>query len=153
MTKERTASHTLPIAVVVSRFNAPVTDKLRQACLARLTELGFSADQVTVIDVPGAIELPLMARALAAAKKVQAVIALGVVIRGESDHYDYVCQAATQGCQQVALTYGLPVIFGVLTTHTAAQAMARADGTHSDKGRYCAEAAVEMVGLLQDLTT
>lgn len=140
-----------PVAVVVSRFNEEVTGKLLRGCLERLKELGFDDDLVTVVWVPGAVEIPLTAKVLAEKTNVEAVIALGAVIRGETGHYDYVCEQVSQGCQQVALAHDIPVLFGVLTTETEAQALDRAGGAHGNKGRDAADAAVEMVAVLRRL--
>ena len=137
------------IAVVVSRFNETITDPLLAGCLARLAEQGLSEAQITVAKVPGAIELPLMAKHYARSGRYGAIICLGAVIRGETTHYDVVCQQASQGCQTVSLQYHVPVIFGVLTTETVAQAHARVGGAHGHKGRYAADAALEMMALLQ----
>lgn len=139
------------IAIVISRFNEPVTDLLFQGAMERLHELNFPKEQITVIWVPGAVEIPLAAQRLAKTDIYQAIICLGAVIRGETSHYDYVCQQASQGCQQVALAYDIPVIFGVLTTEDEAQAFARAGGEHSHKGKESVDAALEMVSVLRQI--
>lgn len=144
--------NTFNVAIVRSRFNEGITDKLLAGALQRLTELGFSAAQITAVDVPGAVELPLIAQRFAQTKKYQAIIALGAVIRGETTHYDYVCEQASQGCQQVMLTYDLPVVFGVLTTENEQQALDRVGGKHGHKGVEAADVAVEMVRLLQTIS-
>lgn len=133
------------IAIAVSRFNEPVTSKLCEGAVARLKERGLPDEHVEVIWVPGAVELPLMAQQFAMTEEFHAVICLGSVIRGETDHYDYVCKAVTEGCMQVSLDFNLPVIFGVLTTENSDQAFARAGGDHSHKGIECADAALEML--------
>lgn len=137
------------LAIVCSRFNTEVTDLLLQGALARLKELGFAADQVPVYQVPGVVEIPLVAKKLARLEKYQAVICLGAVIRGETTHYDYVCEQVSQGCQQVMMEFELPVIFGVLTTENKAQALDRCGGSHGHKGRDAVDAALEMVALLE----
>lgn len=142
---------TFPVAIVVSRFNAPVTDQLLSGCQNRLHERGFTDSQITIVKVPGAVEIPVVAQRLAESKQVSAIITLGAVIRGETDHYDYVCQSVTDGCQKVALNYGIPVIFGILTTHNGEQALARVNGEHGNKGLYCADAAIEMVSVLREI--
>ena len=136
------------IAIVVSRFNEEITQQLLDGALQCLKEKGWRSEDVQVKWVPGAVEIPLMAQQMAATHSFAAVIALGCVIRGETDHYDYVCQQVSYGCQKVALTFSLPVIFGVLTTHTEEQALARSGGEHSDKGRECVLAALEMIEAL-----
>lgn len=93
------------LAIVVSQFNRAVTEKLLNGVLQRLTELGVQANQIKTVWVPGAVEIPLLAKRLAKSKHYQAVVCLGAVIRGETDHYNYVCQQVSFGCQQVALEY------------------------------------------------
>lgn len=138
-------NQSFPIAIVVSRFNEPVTSALQKSALTRLQEYGFSDQDITVVQVPGAVEIPLIAKHLAKKNHYQAIIALGAVIRGETTHYDYVCQQVSYGCQKVALEENLPVVFGILTTEDGAQAKAR-----MDKGRDAVDTAVEMVSLLKD---
>ena len=140
------------LAIVVSRFNDKVTQALLVGALNRLLELGISKDTVPVLWVPGAVELPLVAQQLAKTKQYQAVICLGAVIRGETDHYEYVCQQVSLGCQQVALNYDLPVIFGVLTTANKEQAFARAGGERGNKGREAVDAAFEMMAVMEQFS-
>lgn len=142
---------TFPIAIVVSRFNKPITEKLLNSSLKRLNDIGFSNDLINVVHVPGAVEIPLVCKKIAQQNKVKAIITLGAVIRGETTHYDYVCQQVSDGCLAISLEYQLPVIFGVLTTETCEQAFARAGGSHSDKGIDCADAAIEMVQVIEQL--
>lgn len=139
----------MSIAIIVSRFNHEVTERLLLGTLERLRELGCAEADMHVIRVPGAIELPLAAQQCAKREDCDAVICLGAVIRGETDHYDYVCQQASYGCQRVALDYDIPVIFGVLTTENTEQALARAGGAQGHKGREAADAAIEMIALMQ----
>lgn len=138
------------IAVVVSRFNHLVVKRLLDACLERLKDAG--CEDVDVFWVPGAIEIPLAAQTAARTGSYDAIVAVGAVIRGETGHYDYVCRVVADGVRQVALAEDIPIAFGVLTTENAEQALARAalpgeEGRNS--GRDAAEAALEMVGLLQ----
>lgn len=137
------------VAIITSRFNEPVTLKLTNSAITRLKELEFREDQITTVTVPGAVEVPLIAQKLAQTHAYEAIICLGCVIRGETSHYDYVCEQVSQGCQRVALDYNIPVIFGILTTENGEQAFARAGGHHSDKGREAVDTAVEMVSLLR----
>ena len=141
-----------PVAIVVSRFNEEVTAKLLEGALARLRERGFHDEHISVAWVPGAVELPIVAQRFASSKTYDAVICLGAVIRGETSHYDYVCEQASQGCQRVALDTGVPVIFGVLTTENDEQAMDRVGGKHGHKGRDAADAAIETVCVLRKLS-
>ena len=140
----------LRIGIVTARFNSEVTEKLEQGALASLRRMGVREDEIAVVRVPGAFEIPLAAMALMEAE-VDGVIALGAVIRGETSHYDYVCSAVERGCTDVQLDYGRPVGFGVLTCDTDAQAMDRAGGKHGNKGAEAAEATVEMARLTQKL--
>lgn len=138
-------------AIVTSVFNQEVTDKLLAGALERLKELGVQKNNITSLRVPGAVEIPLTAKLLAKSQKYAAIICLGAVIRGETTHYDYVCEQVSQGCQRVMLDYEIPVIFGVLTTENEEQAFARAGGAHGHKGRDAADCAVAMVELVQKL--
>jgi 6,7-dimethyl-8-ribityllumazine synthase len=141
----------LRVGVVCSRFNGEVTSKLLDGALAALREAGVRERDVVVVHVPGAFELPLAARRLAKARKLDAVVALGAVIRGETDHYDYVCGAAQQGILGVGLELDLPVLFGVLTCETDEQASDRAGGSHGNKGADVAVAAVRLARLFRRL--
>jgi 6,7-dimethyl-8-ribityllumazine synthase len=143
------AGDSLRIAVACSRFNRHVTDLLLQGALSRLQTLGVGDDGIEVVWVPGAFELPLVARALAATGRVDAVICLGAVIRGETGHYDFVAGECASGLQRVQLDTGVPAVFGVLTTENLEQALERAGGRHGNKGEESADAAVEMAGLLR----
>jgi 6,7-dimethyl-8-ribityllumazine synthase len=130
----------LRFAIVVARFNSNITDKLLEGAREGLTKA--LASDIAVFYVPGAFELPLAAQKLA--KSYDAIVALGAVIRGDTPHFDYVCDAAARGLLQVSLESGTPVSFGVLTTDTQAQAEARAGGEHGNKGYDAAMTAVEM---------
>lgn len=137
------------VAIITSRFNEPVTEKLTASAVKRLQELEFSDDQITIVSVPGAVEIPLIAQQLAETHAYEAIIGLGCVIRGETSHYDYVCEQVSQGCQRVSLDHNIPVVFGILTTENGEQALARAGGEHSDKGIESVDTAVEMVSLMR----
>lgn len=139
------------IAIVVSRFNEAVTQGLYKGALARLKELNFPEQYITVAWVPGAVEIPITAQELAKTDAYAAIICLGAVIRGETGHYDYVCDQVSDGCQKIALKYDIPVIFGVLTTDNEEQALARAGGKHSDKGKEAVDTAFAMVSVLQQI--
>lgn len=139
------------ISVIVSRFNREITEKLLEGTLQRFDELGVQSDRIEIAYVPGAVELPLIAQQYAKTGCYQAIVCLGAVIRGETSHYDYVCQQVSWGCQQVALRHNVPVIFGVLTTEDRFQALARVGGDHGHKGCDAAEAAIEMIKLMQQL--
>lgn len=134
------------IAIITSEFNRKITEKLHSGAIERLKELNCS--DIAEYWVPGAVEIPLMAKLCAKSKKFGAIICLGAVVRGETTHYDYVCQQVSQGCQQVMMEFELPVIFGILTTENEAQAFDRVGGIHGHKGHDAAEAAVRMMGLM-----
>lgn len=139
------------IAIVASRFNAEIVDRLIETCVAELARSGVSEDRVRVLRVPGAFELPLAAQAvLHAADGPDAVICFGAVVRGDTPHFDYVAAGAADGILRVGLDTGRPVIFGVLTTNTIEQAWDRADGTWR-RGEDAARDALEMVALLRSV--
>lgn len=140
----------LRIGIVTARFNSEVTEKLEQGALHALRRMGVREEEIAVVRVPGAYEIPLAAMALMESE-VDGVVALGAVVRGETSHYDSVCAAAERGCSDVQLDYGRPVGFGVLTCETMEQAFDRAGGKHGNKGADAAEATVEMARLTQKL--
>jgi 6,7-dimethyl-8-ribityllumazine synthase len=139
----------LRIAMACALFNGGISVRLVNGALEGLAEAGTDRNDVTVAWAPGAFELPLVARAFAAAGKVDAVLCFGAVIRGETGHYDFVAGQCASGIQQVQLTTGLPVVFGVLTTDTLEQALARSEPDETNKGREAAFTAIEMVRLLR----
>jgi len=130
-----------------------VTKLWYEGAVQRLQELSLPSDQITVAWVPGSVEIPLIAQQFAKSRDFDAIIALGAVIRGETGHYDYVCEQVSQGCQKVAMEYDIPVIFGVLTTENKVQALDRVGGNHGHKGRESADAAFQMVSLMKSLET
>ena len=138
----------LRFAVVVSRFNHLVSVRLLEGCTAELTRRGAASEDVHVAWVPGAYELPLAARALASSGRYDAVVTLGVVIRGGTPHFDFVCRGVTDGVQAAMRDTGVPVAFGVLTTDDLEQALERAGGPHGNKGAEAALCAIEMARLL-----
>lgn len=137
------------IAIVAARFNATYVDELLKGCLRRLKKLGVGKSRVEIHRVPGAFELPVAAGALAARNEFSAVICLGCVIRGETPHFDYVAGECARGIQMVAVQEGLPVIFGVLTTNNEQQVKDRLGGKHGHAGERAAEAAVEMIAVME----
>ena len=143
----------LRVAVLVARFNAHVTDRLRDGALEALAEHGVTAEDAHVIPVPGAWELPQTAARATEAGRYDAVITLGCVIRGETPHFDFVCQEASLGLGAVARASTIPVVFGVLTTDTLDQAMARAVDGKDNKGYEAAMAALEMVQVYRGLAS
>ena len=141
----------LRVAIVVSRFNHLITVRMLEGCVDELLARGASHDDLSVAWVPGAFEIPQAARTLAASGRYDAVVTLGVVIRGGTPHFDYVCRAVTDGVREIIRDTNLPVGFGVLTTDDNAQALARAGGAHGNKGAEAALAAIEMAHLLRSL--
>lgn len=140
-----------PLAMVVSRFNAEITQALEQGAIQQLQDRGFSMNDITIIEVPGAIEIPFIAKQLAQSKRYDVIIALGAVIRGDTSHYDYVCQQVSDGCQRVAIDHDTPVIFGILTTENEAQAWERLGGSHGHKGMDAVDTAIAMQAILRQL--
>lgn len=140
-----------PIALVVSEFNQDITNALKDGALERLRELGFKDSDITLVLVPGAVEIPLVTQLLAKKNRVEAIITLGAVIRGETSHYDYVCDQVSQGCQRVMLDFNIPVVFGILTTENEAQAWDRLGGHHGHKGRDAVDCALVMHSIKQQL--
>ena len=138
-------------AVVASNFNEVVVGKLAEGALACFRAHGISDEDLVVAWVPGAFELPLVAKQLARSERYDAVVCLGAVIRGETAHFDLVAQQAASGIQQVALEAGVPVVFGVLATDTMEQALDRAGGKHGNKGWDSAMAAMQMASVLDQL--
>lgn len=139
------------VGIVVAQFNELVTDKLQQGAVSQLEKYGVSDADITVAAVPGALELPRIASKLANSGKVDGIIALGAVIRGETSHYDYVCAETANGLAQVSLNGPVPVMFGVLTTDNLNQAISRAGGKGGNKGADCADGLIEMINLEKQL--
>lgn len=137
------------IAVITSRFNEDVTKLLQEGTLDQFTIKENPILPEDIFNVPGAVEIPVVAAILAKKGIYDAIVCLGAVIQGETNHYDYVCEQVSYGCQKVAITYFVPVIFGVLTTDNEFQALERCGGTHGHKGRDCANAALEMVEVVR----
>jgi 6,7-dimethyl-8-ribityllumazine synthase len=143
------AGEGLRIGIALARFNRAVTDRLLAGALEALTEFQVADDSIDVATVPGCFELPLCAQRLALTGRYDGLIALGAVVRGETPHFDYVAGAAATGIAEVARRHDLPIAFGVLTTDTMEQALARAGGDHSNKGYEAAITTLEMVRLVR----
>lgn len=140
----------LRIGIACAIFNGGISLRLLEGALDALSESGTERNDVTVAWAPGAFELPLVARAFAEAGKVDAVLCFGAVVRGETGHYDFVAGGCASGIQHVQLSTGVPVVFGVLTTDTLEQALARSEpGDEGNKGREAALTGIEMVRLLR----
>jgi len=138
-------------AIIVSRFNEFITGKLLAGAIDCLERHGAKDEQITVIWVPGAIEISLTARKLADSGKYDAVICLGAVIRGQTPHFDYVCQQVSRGVGQVNYDTGIPAIFGVVTCETIEQAVERAGSKQGNAGANAALSAIEMANLLKQI--
>jgi 6,7-dimethyl-8-ribityllumazine synthase len=141
----------LRFGIVVARFNKFVTSKLLSSCVDGLTSHGVKADDIEAVRVPGAFEIPLVARVMARTKRFDAVVCLGAVIRGDTPHFDYISAEVSRGIGQAALDADVPIIFGVLTTHTIAQAIERSDPTKFNRGGEAAVSAIEMATVMRVL--
>jgi 6,7-dimethyl-8-ribityllumazine synthase len=139
------------IGIIVSRFNDFVTDRLLQGALEALRSYGGEEGNIDVVRVPGAFEIPLLAHKMAASGKYDAIVCLGAVIRGETPHFEYISDAVTRGVEQAMVQYRVPVSFGVLTTNTVEQAMARAGEKMGNKGFEAAATAIEMATLNREI--
>ena len=135
-------------AIVVSKFNGFVTEKLLEGCLKTLKEYGVKDRDIDVVKVPGAFEIPAIVKNLLDIKKYSSVICLGAVIRGETPHFDYICSSVSNQIGSLSAISGMPVIFGIITTNTIDQALDRAGGKAGNKGSEAALAAIEMTNLL-----
>jgi len=139
------------VGVVVSRFNSVVTDRLEAGALDCLRRHGVADERITVVRVPGAFEIPTVARQLLFEDRVDGVLGLGCVIRGETAHYDYVCEAAIGGLAAIGRETGRPVSCGVLTTETLEQALQRSGGKHGHKGFDAAQALLESISVAKGI--
>lgn len=144
-------SRGLKFAIIVSRFNSIITERLLGGALDGLRRTGCAEQDITVVHVPGSWELPVVARELAEQKAYDGIIALSAVIRGDTPHFDYVAGEAAKGLGQIAMQSGTPVAFAVLTTNTVEQAVDRAGAKHGNKGFDAAMTAVEMANLMKRL--
>ncbi|MDC7279834.1 MULTISPECIES: 6,7-dimethyl-8-ribityllumazine synthase [Pseudobutyrivibrio] len=144
-------SEGVKVGIVVARFNEFITSKLLGGAIDGLKRENVKEEDIDVAWVPGAFEIPLIAKKMAESKKYDAVICLGAVIRGATSHYDYVCSEVSKGVAQVSMSAGIPVMFGVLTTDTIEQAVERAGTKAGNKGFECAQGAIEMVNLIREM--
>ena len=144
-------ANNMKVGIVVARFNEFITNKLLGGAMDGLLRHDVKEEDITVAWVPGAFEIPLVAERLAKSGKYDAVICVGAVIRGNTSHYDYVCNEVSKGIASVSLETGVPVLFGVLTTENIEQAIERAGTKAGNKGYDCALSAIEMVNLIKEL--
>jgi 6,7-dimethyl-8-ribityllumazine synthase len=158
--KKNLSDHDLPviksagklrIALLVSEWNSEITHSMSDAALKTLVECGILPDHVLVYDVPGSFELPLAAQFFCQSGSVDAIICIGCVIQGETRHFEFISHAVANGISRVGLDYGMPVIFGVLTTDSYQQALERAGGKHGNKGVEAAVAALKMLELKKSI--
>ena len=145
------AKEGMKVGIVASRFNEIIVNKLLGGAVDGLVRHGMNEDDIEVIWVPGAFEIPVMAQKMAQSKKYDAIICLGAVIKGSTSHYDYVCAEVSKGIASVSLQFGLPVMFGVLTTDNIEQAIERAGTKAGNKGYDCALSAIEMANLFRQM--
>lgn len=138
----------MKVGIVASRFNEIIVNKLLGGAVDGLVRHGVEDGNITAVWVPGAFEIPTAAQRMAASGKYDAVICVGAVIRGETSHYDYVCNEVSKGIAQVSMTTGVPTLFGIVTTENIEQAIARAGAHTGNKGYDCALSAIEMVNVL-----
>lgn len=141
----------LKIGIVVGRFNEFIGSKLLSGCVDGLVRHGVNDNDIDVAWVPGAFEIPVIAKKMAERKKYDAVICLGAVIKGATSHYDYVCAEVSKGIATVSMNTGVPVMFGVVTTDTIQQAIERAGTKAGNKGYDCAVSAIEMANLIKNM--
>ena len=141
----------MKVGIVAARFNEFITSKLLGGALDMLRRHEVAEEDITTAWVPGAFEIPVIAKKMAESGKYDAVICLGAVIRGSTSHYDYVCNEVSKGIAQVSMGNGLPVMFGVLTCENIEQAIERAGTKAGNKGAECANGAIEMVNLIREL--
>jgi 6,7-dimethyl-8-ribityllumazine synthase len=140
-------------AIVVAEWNRAVTSKLLEGAVGTLREAGYAEEQIDVAWVPGSWEIPIVAQRMATSGRYAAVICLGAVVRGETSHDQHINRGVSLALMEIGMQADLPVLFGILTCETMEQALDRAGGKHGNKGRECAEAALQMVGLLRNLPT
>ncbi|MEM7027198.1 MAG: 6,7-dimethyl-8-ribityllumazine synthase [Pseudomonadota bacterium] len=140
------------IAIVASRFNSFIVDKLYDGAISTLRQHHINEQDITLVKVPGAFEIPVAVKSLlVASSQYDAVITLGAVIRGETPHFEYICNTCANGIANLAIEYGVPIIFGVLTVDNSEQALERAGQEESNKGSEAALAALEMIGVTRHI--
>ena len=138
----------IKIAIVISQYNREIVDRLEDGCLKTLSDKGMQSENITLIRVPGAFEIPVTVQHLANQGDYSSIITLGAVIRGETPHFDFICNECVNGLMQISLASGLPVIFGVLTVDNYQQALERSGEEESNKGCEAAATALSMVEIL-----
>lgn len=150
--KSSKAFHKTKVSLVVAEWNSEITFALRDGAIEFLTQMGVKEKNILISYVPGAYELAFGAQLVALSNKSDAIITIGCIIKGDTPHFDFISDACANGIMQVGLSYGLPVIFGVLTTNDLKQAKERSGGKHGNKGIEAAETALKMIALQNELT-
>ena len=150
---QRTVLAKAKIAIVRAQFNGQLTESLEKHCLATLLDHGLKKDQILQFQVPGSLEIPIVAQNIAKAKKADIIIALGVVIKGDTYHFEIVINECARGCMDVALKYNVPIIFEVIPAYNLAQAKKRAGNNNQNKGREAALAALKMLKVMSQLAS
>lgn len=145
------AKEGMKVGIVAARFNEIIVNKLLGGAVDGLVRHGVEPENITAAWVPGAFEIPTAALKMAQSGKYDAVICVGTVIRGQTSHYDYVCNEVSKGIAQIAMQTGIPTLFGIVTTENIEQAIARAGSKAGNKGYDCALSAIEMVNLMEQL--
>lgn len=145
------AKEGMKVGIVAARFNEIIVNKLLGGAVDGLVRHGVEEENITAAWVPGAFEIPVVASKMAGSGKYDAVICVGAVIRGDTTHYDYVCNEVSKGIAQVGMSTGVPVLFGVITTENIEQAISRAGSKSGNKGYDCALSAIEMVNLMEQM--
>ena len=141
----------LKIAIICSRFNEAIVSKLLEGALDCLKRHNVQENNIDIIYTPGAFEIPLITKKLAVSKKYNSIVSLGAIIRGETPHFEYVCSEVSKGIASVGLEFNTPIIFGILTTNTTEEALARAGGKNGNKGFESALSAIEMANLIKNI--
>jgi len=150
---QKSLARSIKISLVVAKWNAEITQGLKDGALEGLQQLGMNLRDISVVEVPGSFELPFAASQVIKNKEVDAVICIGSVIKGETSHFEYVCQGVTQGIQELNVKGDVPVVFCVLTDDNIQQSKDRSGGKHGNKGVEAAVTAVEMIQLKRDLVS
>ena len=138
----------IQIGIIASQYNDYIVSRLLSGAEEALLEKGIGSDQIDLVRVPGAFEIPVAVRAMAETGKYDAIITLGAVIRGETPHFDYICTECSRGINEIAIEFSLPVVFGVLTVDSSEQAMDRSGSEESNKGAEAADTAVDMINAI-----
>jgi 6,7-dimethyl-8-ribityllumazine synthase len=138
----------LKVGIIVSQFNAKISELMKNSALDRCKELGLKRENYCLIEVPGAIEIPVIAKKMALTKKITVIVGLGAIIKGDTDHYNYVCNQVSYGCQKIAIEEAIPIIFGILTCFSEQQVFDRLGGKEGNKAKEAIDTAIYMAKLM-----